>query len=109
MRVVVPWRGVRRGRRLFVYGTLRRGQPAHHLMGAARFLGACRTTPAWRVLDLGEYPGLVPGDTAVAGELYEVDDETLATLDEYEGCPTLFVRVDVELDDGSVAQTYRKV
>ena len=36
--------------------------------------------------DLGSYPGLRLGDTdsTVSGEVYEIDDETLELLDEFE-------------------------
>lgn len=38
------------------------------------------------LFDLGEYPGLLPGDGQVVGELYELADPTLIhELDEYEG------------------------
>jgi gamma-glutamylaminecyclotransferase len=92
---------------LFVYGTLLAGEPEHgRLAGAAR-LGAVRTAPGWTLVDLGPYPALVRGGAGrVEGELYEVDEPTLAALDEYEGCPTLFVRDVVRLDDGREAIAY---
>ena len=77
------------GVRLFVYGSLRRGEALHaHLAGLA-CLG-----PAWmrgRLYDLGEYPGAVPSRRAgerVQGEVYELApaDERLAELDRLEGC-----------------------
>lgn len=95
--------------RLFVYGSLMRGQAEHRLLGAARALGGCRTAEGFALLDLGEYPALVEGEGSVAGELYEIDDATLARLDEYEDHPTLFERVVIALDDGSTAVTYRGV
>lgn len=67
-----------------------------------------------RLIQLGEYPGLVPsGDPArwVRGEVYALDNpsETLSRLDDYEGCgpndpkPHEFERVakDVLLDCGA--------
>ena len=68
--------------RLFVYGTLMRGERAHDRLRAAHYLGEFRTTPGYRLLDLVDYPGLVRGgDDAVEGELYAVDARTLAALD----------------------------
>jgi gamma-glutamylcyclotransferase (GGCT)/AIG2-like uncharacterized protein YtfP len=87
--------------RLFVYGTLRAGSAhpmASFLAARARLLGGASC--AGRLLDLGEYPGLVDDDDPrqrVAGELWELDAPaapTLAALDEYEGCAEgLFERV----------------
>jgi gamma-glutamylcyclotransferase (GGCT)/AIG2-like uncharacterized protein YtfP len=78
--------------RLFVYGTLRRESrnTQFRILGAkAKFLGRARMRG--RLVDLGEYPGLVAaGDASdwVRGEVYALadPDRTLARLDEYEGC-----------------------
>ena len=93
--------------RLFVYGTLRAGQIAHGMLAGARFLGR-RAAPGYRLVDLGDYPAIVPGEGSVPGELYEVDDETLAAIDRYEEHPTLFVRFAIVLDDGTTALAYRQ-
>ena len=69
--------------RLFVYGSLRRGQSAHHLMAGARFLGDATIRGA--VVQHGQYPGLIPGDEQIAGELFEIPAELFERLDEYEG------------------------
>lgn len=79
-------------RRVFVYGTLRRGFPhsmATFLAEAARFLG--EGTVQGTLVNLGSYPGLsLLGDTAVRGDLYEFPPESAAEglerLDAYEGC-----------------------
>lgn len=69
---------------LFVYGTLRKGEINHGLMGASR----CLSSPAWVtgvLVDTGfGYPAMRPGDGLVCGEIYAVDDETLARIDELE-------------------------
>jgi gamma-glutamylcyclotransferase (GGCT)/AIG2-like uncharacterized protein YtfP len=73
--------------RLAVYGTLRPGGRAYAAFGLAqrtRHLGPCRI--AGRIVDLGGYPGLLPGDEAVAGDLLGFDDPALLDeLDAYEG------------------------
>jgi gamma-glutamylcyclotransferase (GGCT)/AIG2-like uncharacterized protein YtfP len=100
--------------KLFVYGTLRkdnRNSMSQLLAGKARLLGRARMQG--RLFDLGEYPGLVLSrdpDSWVYGEVYALDnpDETLACLDDYEGCgpndsvPHEFERIrnDVILESG---------
>lgn len=92
---------------LFVYGTLMRtGSNADRLAGG-RFLRAAVTQPRYRLLDFGEYPGLLAGgDTAVRGELWQVDAALLARLDEFEDHPFLFARRPVALADDVVAEAY---
>jgi gamma-glutamylcyclotransferase (GGCT)/AIG2-like uncharacterized protein YtfP len=96
--------------RLFVYGTLKRGGCRHGPLAAQRFLGEARTRPAYALLDLGAYPGLVPcpgGGQAVAGELYEVDDALRPWLDGQEGAPDLFRLEPVDLEgEAGPAQAY---
>ncbi|WP_051353114.1 gamma-glutamylcyclotransferase family protein [Thalassobacillus devorans] len=95
-------------RYLFAYGTLRKHQPNHfHLKDAELVSEQARTTgrlyegPSY-------YPVLMEEDTAVYGELYKVDDETLAKIDELEGfqergLDNLYDRKmkEVETDQGS--------
>ena len=82
--------------KVFAYGTLMRGEPAHALLGDAKLLGECRTEPGYTLVLLDGYPGLVEGgETAVVGEIYELpDDEArLRELDRYEDAPELYTRV----------------
>ncbi|PTX96419.1 gamma-glutamylcyclotransferase family protein [Opitutus sp. ER46] len=75
---------------LFVYGTLKRGGPNHHLLAAQRYVAPARTVPGHTLYHLGEYPGLVadPADAeGVAGELWSVSSACLAALDRFEGVP----------------------
>lgn len=92
---------------LFVYGTLKRGQRNHGLMREARFLGEAVTAPLYTLLDLGLFPGMIPGgSTAVHGELYEVGPELLARLDRHEGVPRFYKRILVELDNRELVDGY---
>lgn len=71
---------------VFVYGSLRRGgaNAMERLFPRAEFVGAARARG--RLYDLGEYPGLLVDEAcaAVVGEVYEVDEETVRELDEFE-------------------------
>ncbi len=92
--------------RVFVYGSLRRGQGNHGLLDGARFAGEAETLPRWAMLDLGAFPGVVPGCDRVRGEVYDVDAATLAALDRLEGHPRFYRRRPVELADGTRAAMY---
>jgi gamma-glutamylcyclotransferase (GGCT)/AIG2-like uncharacterized protein YtfP len=93
--------------RVFVYGTLRAGQPNHRLLRAAQPLGAATTAAPFIMYDLGAFPAIVAGGTTpVVGELYEVSASTLQSLDRLEGYPRLYDRVEVSLTNGSRALVY---
>ncbi len=69
--------------KVFVYGSLKRDFPLHHHLTGARYLGEAKL-PGFRMYDLGWYPGIVPGEGTIFGELYEVDFTTLLLLDQIE-------------------------
>lgn len=71
--------------RIFVYGTLKRGQSNFPVMQRAQghYLGEGQVEG--QLLSFVIYPGLVPGTQVVAGEVFEVPDEGLPILDELEG------------------------
>jgi gamma-glutamylcyclotransferase (GGCT)/AIG2-like uncharacterized protein YtfP len=92
---------------VFIYGTLRRGGANHAEIADLPFLGTVRTAPRYRLVDCGRWPALVEGgDVAVVGELYEATAAQLHRLDLFEGVPHLYLRVDVELEDGTLAVSY---
>ncbi len=75
--------------RLFVYGTLMRGECRHGALGGRKNVAEIEPAEVTgRLVDCGSYPGLVraPAGT-VAGELVRVRDveRTLAKLDRIEG------------------------
>jgi gamma-glutamylaminecyclotransferase len=76
---------------LFVYGTLLCGQSNYHYLENSKFLGEDAIANAC-LIDLGEYPMLVPGTERVEGEVYQIDAATLANLDELEECPIVYYR-----------------
>ena len=92
---------------LFVYGTLRQGEPQHSLLGPSRFIGEATTAPAFWLVDLGPCAALVRGgSTAVVGELYAIDLQVRRTLDVERQVPILFNREKLSLSDGTEADAY---
>jgi len=83
---------------LFIYGTLMPGLRLEAEMHGARFVGAAQVPG--RLVDVGRYPGLLPGEGLVTGEVYEVDDAHLARLDVVE---------DMEPGDRAASQYWREV
>ncbi|MFT4705299.1 MAG: gamma-glutamylaminecyclotransferase [Bradymonadia bacterium] len=92
---------------IFVYGTLMRGLRNHHLLAHARFVRDDKTAELFTLLDFGRYPAVVPSKRdPISGELYEVDDDTLATLDALERYPQWYDRIQVPLSGGGRAWLY---
>jgi|RhiMethySRZTD1v2_1073278.scaffolds.fasta_scaffold52470_5 gamma-glutamylcyclotransferase (GGCT)/AIG2-like uncharacterized protein YtfP len=94
---------------LFVYGSLKRGFLHHDFLAGSAFVRAASTAPGYQLVLQGEYPALAldPGAPGVVeGELYLVGDELLPELDHFEGCPELYQRENVVLDDGTTALSY---
>ena len=92
---------------LFVYGSLLPGERHQGQLAGARALGEARTEPIYALVDLGDYPGLLEGgSTAVAGALYEIDEEALPRLDAFEGHPDEYRRGPVRLAGGARAEAY---
>lgn len=97
---------------LFVYGTLRSGQPNSPRLGGATLVGPARV--GGRLAHLGKYPGLVDGDSRVLGEVYELPIAALGRIDELEGYDesdpdgSLFLRVrrTATLENGSTLECW---
>ncbi|MCT0213528.1 MULTISPECIES: gamma-glutamylcyclotransferase [unclassified Synechococcus] len=105
-----------RGELVFVYGTLKRGEPNHGWLRGARFLGR-RRLPGVRMHDLGPYPMAVPAAgeeqkgkpgrlPLIHGELFRVDAAGLAGLDRLEDVPNDYRRLRLVLSDGMPAWVY---
>jgi gamma-glutamylcyclotransferase (GGCT)/AIG2-like uncharacterized protein YtfP len=71
--------------RVFVYGTLKSGFRNHYLLNGCELLGAASTVPTYKMIENG-FPVIMPDPegTPLAGEIYTVDVDTLARLDEQE-------------------------
>ncbi len=98
--------------RLFVYGSLLSGEGNHGRLGASRLIGEARTEPRYTLVSLGAFPALLGGGTtSVAGEVYDVDADTLVALDAFEGHPRFYRRERVVLlgDDGAESYVLPRV
>jgi gamma-glutamylaminecyclotransferase len=73
---------------IFVYGTLKRGGSNQHYLAGQKFIGVARTTPGFRLFNLGQYPGMIPladDRDGVSGEVWSVEIDCLEHLDLLEG------------------------
>jgi gamma-glutamylcyclotransferase (GGCT)/AIG2-like uncharacterized protein YtfP len=91
---------------VFVYGTLRRGGAGAMSIRFpnSKFIAAAKVTGS--LYDLGAYPGLLlnESNSLVTGEVYEVDDEILNELDDFEASSNYWRKeVEISLD------THRKL
>ncbi|XP_003218759.1 gamma-glutamylaminecyclotransferase isoform X2 [Anolis carolinensis] len=93
--------------RVFVYGTLKKGQPNNpHMIngahGTSLFQGRGLTVEKYPLVIAGKYnvPFLLnkPGiGHRVLGEIYSVDDQMLQFLDEFESCPDMYQRTSTKI------------
>ena len=87
---------------VFVYGSLRRGNVGAMSVRFPEATYVAEGKVCGRLYDLGAYPGLLLDGSApmVTGEVYEVDDDTLDRLDEFE-LTSDYSRKQVEVEHGS--------
>lgn len=88
---------------IFVYGTLRQGGSNTYRMSGATLLGRGRTPG--RLYRVDWYPGAIfdpHARTNIEGELYEVSNEHLEHLDQYEGEEYLRVNILVTTERGKI-------
>lgn len=91
---------------VFVYGTLRRGNAGAMSIRfpSSKFIAATKVRGS--LYDLGAYPGLLLDEpnSLVIGEVYEVDDEILNRLDDFEASSNYW-RKQVEISLGTNRRT----
>ncbi|KAL7286171.1 hypothetical protein TKK_0019540 [Trichogramma kaykai] len=93
--------------RVFVYGTLKRNEPNHHLIsnaenGYAKFMGLGKTILAFPLVIATKYniPFLLkrPGTGHnIFGEVYDVDSKMLKELDKLEEHPDFYIRMEEDI------------
>ena len=89
---------------VFVYGTLKKGFPNHHVLGEqAEYVGGASTHESFTLIDLGAFPALslggdVKDQVPISGEVYKVPN--LAALDRLEGYPHFYDRMQINTTQG---------
>lgn len=74
-----------------VYGSLKENYSNHRLLEAATFKGV-DTQEGWTMLSLGGFPGIIAGESTIAVEVYEVNEQEMENLDRLEGFPHFYNR-----------------
>lgn len=95
--------------KVFVYGTLKNGQPNHYWLtdtnnGAAHLIGNGTTQTKFPLIIASQYnvPFLLcaPGTGHyINGEIYSVDERMMQHLDELEDYPQLYDRTKIDITD----------
>lgn len=78
-------------RRVFVYGTLMKGEANNHYLENSTFL-APATIKGYDMYDVGWYPAIVDGDGLIIGELYRVPLKDMPSIDRLEGEGSLYAK-----------------
>jgi gamma-glutamylcyclotransferase (GGCT)/AIG2-like uncharacterized protein YtfP len=80
--------------KVFVYGTLKRGQRNSHYLQNADFIGTFSTEAIFSMHAFDDYPAVCErGRHAIHGEIYRVSDTQLGVLDELEWYPDFYQRI----------------
>jgi len=84
-----------------VYGTLKRGQSANYKLDGSKFIASDKV-PGATMYNLGAYPAVIVDESnnEIHVEVYEVDDNILKVLDQYEGYPDLYGKTTVSTSNG---------
>ena len=87
--------------RVFVYGTLKRGQRNYHFLRDAEFVGEFTTPGIYSMFEFDDYPAVcLRGRHAVRGEIYLVTDRQFKMLDDLEWYPHFYQRIEIPTDFG---------
>ena len=79
-------------RKVFVYGTLMTGEMNHHYLEESICLGKA-AIGGYDMYNVGGwYPAIIPGNARIIGELYQVPNEDMPSIDMLEGEGSLYIR-----------------
>lgn len=96
---------------LFVYGSLLSSNSHHYLLKGCQFVGKA-ILYNFGLYRVSWYPAIVPKENSkVLGEVYDVDENTLRKIDEFEDEGKLYKRQEVEvmLDSGQTINAWAYV
>lgn len=92
---------------LLVYGTLKYGGSNSDLLKGAYYMGPRKVRGYDMHSIVGKFPGIVPGEGTVSGEVYIIDEEKqLPAIDALEDAGFLYYRDQVETTSGERVWTY---
>ncbi|MCP4878405.1 MAG: gamma-glutamylcyclotransferase [Gammaproteobacteria bacterium] len=87
--------------RVFVYGTLKRGQRNNHFLRDAEFVSSFSTKKIYSMYEFENYPAVcLRGRHAIEGEIYLVCDHQFQMLDELEWYPHFYQRIEIPTTHG---------
>ncbi len=93
-------------RKVFVYGTLMDGEDNHHFLENSTCLGKA-AIEGYDMYNVGGfYPAIIPGNSRIIGELYEVPENDMASIDMLEGEGSLYIRKCEITTDNEMAYIY---
>ena len=87
--------------RVFVYGTLKRGQRNFHYLRDSEFVAEFITEAVYSMHSFDTYPAVcLPGQHAIHGEIYHVSDAQFQQLDELDSYPDYYQRIEIPTHHG---------
>ena len=78
-------------RNVFVYGTLMKGETHHHYLENSTFLDMA-TIEGYEMYNVGWYPAIIDGNGLIIGELYQVPNTDMPSIDMLEGEGSLYIK-----------------
>ena len=108
--IAKPPKGKRNVKSLvFVYGSLKKGLHNNVVLGDSNLIHHGHTADKYLLRSLGSFPGVdITAENATSyiyGEVYSCDPDTLRRLDNLEGYPTFYDKIEVDVVVGNGATT----
>jgi len=98
---------MKKGIKIFVYGSLMKGMRNNHLLYDSDFIGEGKTNPEYDMIDMGLFPAITfGGSLQIKGEVYQVENWILKAIDRLEGHPFFYKRSPIKLENGETVETY---